>query len=101
MTTNWMRRIYLRDVWETEEPNGIATAIAKRLRRLQSFGEPNDALDRERNAIADEFEVLGRDPETTAEDFDKVMMRLYDWGDTELPGHLPHRACACWISTII
>ena len=60
----------------------LAAAAAKAVR--SAIHSLNDDLKFERDRIADEFDSIATDSVATAEDFDDVLERLYDWGDTRL-----------------
>lgn len=91
----WQHRLEIAEEWRQAEngelnPQSMATVIAIKLRKLKG-AEVGQTLDE----VAEEFEALAEDQHADFDDFDAVMIRLYDWGDTALrPG-----VKRCWIAT--
>lgn len=88
----------LKDVYhEDAKIPELAGTVAERLAALAPFPGEDD-INEERDEIVGEFELLSEDPDATVEEFDEIMWRLYDWGDTKLDGHWNGKKC-CWIET--
>lgn len=102
--TDWKNRIDLADLHDKYEagtitPPELGKQVASRLRKLLKTARLSDDLKQEAEEIADEFEMGVED----VDDYDNVLERLYDWGDTELPhpSWIPFPAIpkVCWIDT--
>jgi hypothetical protein len=94
---DWQRHLYLQPEWGKAEDQEmahreLAKVIATKITALEPFG---GALEKERLALAEAFEMLSRQTAVSADDIDTWMERLYDWGDTSLGG----RKKACWVDT--
>ena len=106
--TDWRHKLEIADLHksyqsgEITSPN-LGVAVAKRLRSLIDDKHklspiPEELLD-EADDIASEFKSGIK----TIDDYDQILERLYDWGDTVLdhPDNTPfHRIPKlCWINT--
>ena len=99
--SDWQSRLDLTDVWN-KHPDRITIqelckTISERLRKLNPTRVPDYVVEEKEN-IADEFEILSIDKETTVEEFDDIMQDLYDWGDIRLDNKFIGRK-VCWIAT--
>lgn len=94
---DWQRKLDLKDVWDTNDVHLIAKTASDRLKELAPLND--DALDEEREVIAYDFETVAADQDACVDDFDEVMARLYDWGDTHLDGTILGGKKVCWIAT--
>lgn len=93
----WLRTLDITDVWDTETPSNIAKVIASRLESMKDFGTPT--IDSIKKDLIQGFLYLADNP-ASADDFDVVMEKLYDWAD----GYYLHPiknsfAKICWIKT--
>ena len=100
---NWQRHIRLNPEWSQAKDGEVgyqqlATVIAKRLRGLTPFKAELDDINDELAEIADEFEWLGENADTTADDIDSVMHSLYNWGDQRMDSEWNGKK-VCWIDT--
>ena len=93
---NWQRTLNLKDIWPTNDPQRIASAIAERLLRLEPFSDPS--LNRMRDEFAFEFGSMANDSNVDTDDFDDAMERLYDWADTRLDDVWDGKR-VCWVQT--
>jgi hypothetical protein len=99
----WQRKLDLRDVWnkvDTEEltVQELSTIVADRLEKLKAF-DNEDNLNYEKSEFIDEFRDLAKDSNLNIDDFDCVLDRLYDWGDTQLDNKTLTGKKVCWIAT--
>lgn len=92
----WLHRLKITVEWKQAEngeldPQALAAAIVLKLQELGGTANIDDVL----QEVVEEFEALAEDQDADFDDFDDVMSRLYDWGDTALrPG-----VKRCWIAT--
>lgn len=95
--SQWQRTLKMTDVWNSEDIPLIARTAAQKLKSLPPFvGFPE--VEEEKLDLIEELESLAEDPETTAEDFDDVWSRVYDWGDGQLDSWWNGKK-VCWIQT--
>lgn len=97
----WVTTIDLSDVWGQAADGRMAIAnlakvVADRLAGLVLPPIIPVALAVERDSIADEFAALSQDEHAAAEEFDDILGRLYDWGDTALDKNWNGKK-VCWI----
>ena len=102
---DWQNRLDLKDVWGKIEEGELsvrelAKITAERLKNLKLKHVTND-MEEVRDDIVDEFEGLSEDESAKISDFDSVMSRLYDWGDTDIASVdiVWPRKKVCWIAT--
>ena len=98
----WQRKLELMPEWgDAKErkitPQEMASVVAKRLKALKSF-TGYEVVEQDREELIDEFESLAEDGAADFDDFDGVMHRLWDWGDTPLDGKFGGKK-VCWINT--
>ena len=103
---NWQRQLKLKDIWPKVESgeltvHQLAAEIAKRLKKLipMAVQTGDTELDDLRDEIADEFEAFAEDKDGDKDEFDCIMERLYDWGDTALDAKWPPKK-VCWIEVM-
>ena len=97
---NWQSKLYLGDVYHAGLPiPELAGHVAERLRGVPPFKGLTKQLLAEQEKLMEEFESLATDQASTADDFDEVMERLYDWADTRLDDMWPYKK-VCWVDTI-
>jgi hypothetical protein len=92
----WQRTLDIRDVWDSGDIPLVANIAADRLAHLARFDDEN--LEDEKQNLADELRDLSEDPKATANDFDDVWSRVYDWADRSLDSQWNGRK-VCWIKT--
>lgn len=96
---DWQRVLQLKPEWE-QAANGdipiqsLAEAIATRLAKLKPFDD--DRINEERDDLVAEFNALAAYEDATADDFDDIMSRLYDWADTPLDSSWNGKK-VCWV----
>jgi hypothetical protein len=107
---NWKRTLTLLPEYDDCDPdNGLdiralASIVAVRLSKLKPFHDIGTAeINQRRLSLVAEFKALAADVNTDKDDFNRVMVWLYQWGDQTLP-HPPGVAYSevpkvCWIST--
>lgn len=98
--TDWQRKIYLQPEWGKAEIDEIthqqlAKSIAAKLRLSRPFR--NENIDGERDEIVSDMECIAGNDSATADDFDEILDRLYDWGDTHISGAFFDAKKVCWI----
>ena len=93
---DWQRTLPLKDVWPSRDPKQIAAAIAERLPKLRAFDDP--VIDDERDMLVDGFKAIADNPSADVDDFDRVLERLYDWGDQRLDDDWNGQK-VCWVQT--
>jgi hypothetical protein len=99
--SKWQRHLKLQPEWDEAkerkiEPWQLAIVIAARLKALKPFDDYD--VDGEKEELVDELECLAEDKEATFDDFDDIMHRLFDWGDTSLDNKFGGKK-VCWIET--
>lgn len=99
--TEWKHTLNLLPEWtlaadERLTIQQMAGIIAERLRRLDFS---NEDYNHERDDIAEAFEGISADDETTDYDFGTVMNALYDFGDTQVSGAFFDAVKLCWVKT--
>lgn len=77
-------------------PAEFAKAIAAKLRALAPFSDED--INAKRDELAEDFDDLAKDENTTMGDLDHVMDDLYDWGDTRLDSDWNGKK-VCWIDS--
>ena len=97
----WQRKLKIKKEWRQSEdgaitPQQLAAIIADRLAALAVFGD--EEIDDTRDELVDEFRSLSEDPAADSDDFDCVMVDLYDWADISLDGHWNGKK-VCWVET--
>jgi hypothetical protein len=100
---DWQRKINMNPEltkWQDGEitVQELAVAMARKVRAIADFKDHDDLND-ERDELAAEFEGMADDPSLTTSDFDDVMQRLLDWGDTKLDNKWNGKK-VCWIDSI-
>lgn len=100
--TDWQRTLDLRlEYGQAQDGNlaipELAGVVASRLERIRDFGD--DYIDREREEICEEFELLSQDETAETAEFDWLMNRLWDWADQRLGGSGANTAKVCWVKT--
>ena len=99
--TIWRRKIDIKEEWQQAQSGKISSAelgyiIAAKLRELPEYLQ---AKDDELEDIVFCFKDLPED--ATTDEFDDILERLYDWGDTTLDSSGPFSQWIkqCWIGT--
>jgi hypothetical protein len=107
---NWQRSLNLWPEYGDCDPgNGLeiralASVVAARLSNLRDFVGPGTAdINARRQSLIVEFKTVAGDVQATKEDFNRVMVWLWQWADQELP-HPPTVTGSqvpkvCWVST--
>jgi len=98
---NWINVLDIKNEWDKVINNKIgteelATIIAHKLSHINKGC--NERLIKERDEIVADFIKFVACSEDTDE-FDKLMNRLYDWGDTDIDGCVLYGRKLCWIQT--
>jgi hypothetical protein len=101
--SDWQREIRLQPHWGQCKDGKIsiqqlARVVAAKLKAIRPFND--DELDAERDELVEEFEAFAADGDAYRDDFDDIMDRLYDWGDTRLDTKFIGGKKVCWIDTI-
>lgn len=103
----WVREIDLTPDYEqcdSEDPiaiKALAALIVRRLSKVKNLpGEGRVLyLNRRRKDLIKHFLTVAQNPETTKDDFNRVMVWLYDWADETInldkPNEQPKKNC--WI----
>lgn len=101
---NWQRKLDIKDVWKKAKNDEItlqelSKIMVERLRALESY--PYKDIEEEKNDIMEDLEAVYMDENAKQDEFNEVMGRLYDWGDTLLPTDQPGVVSkkVCWIAT--
>lgn len=94
--TDWQRTIDLKTIWKSKDLPLIAKSIAGQLRGMSPLSDPE--ADDARLELASDFESL-LTSSCSYDDFNEVMERLYDWGDTPLDTVFLGGKKVCWVST--
>jgi len=84
---NWHRTLDLVHCWKAAEakeitPQQLAKTVAEKLKNLAKSLEGDNA--EECSLLAEELDSAEEDPKFDFDDFDDVMERIYDLGDTEI-----------------
>lgn len=98
---NWIHKLKLKDLCEAKDRGEItlqelSKKVAERIRGVEFY----ENYMRDLEPIADSFEGLSENPESTVEEFDWNLAELYDWADQSLPtpsGQMQRKMC--WIET--
>jgi len=89
---------------DTEAVRALARVVAKRLNALEDFHGPGSgAINTRRLSLVQDFLSLGDDPKASEDDFNRVMVWLWQWADETLP-YTPDTPFSkvpkvCWVST--
>lgn len=82
----------------------LAGIVAMRLhdiKRFKPWTMQIGLIEERKHELVRDFMLLSKDPRTTKDDFNRVMVWLYQWGDQTLnnpPGELLPKK-VCWIKT--
>ena len=92
---NWKYKIDVKDEWKRAKagelkPCELAEIMANRLAPIVLL----EIADAEVEGIMQDFDAMREDESATFDDFDKILARLYDWGDQG-----DFRNKTCWIGT--
>lgn len=98
----WIQTLNLLPEWEQAKEGDISTCelarvVSERLSALVAYDDPY--VEDERENLVDGFLALAEDDTVTEEDFDEVMVDLYDWADISVGGVFPKIRKVCWIKT--
>ena len=96
---DWQRGRQLKPEWGQADNGDIsiqslAETVAVRLAKLKPFADKY--INEERDDIVAEFKDLAENEDATADDFDAIMSRLYDWADTSLDSSWNGNK-VCWV----
>ncbi len=101
--SNWQNKLDIKDSWKLSlsgemSRHSLSAEIADKLKVLSRSMDDSDI--EERDCLVDEFVALSEDHNSTIDDFDDALDRLYDWGDTTV-GDVKRwpRKALCWIAT--
>lgn len=95
---NWKYRLELADEWMqakdgTISPKDLGALVAKKAHKLPIFSSDEELQD-----ITAQFEELPG--AATFDDFDDVLVQLYDWADQAVPPRDPWPLNKmCWVAT--
>ena len=100
--SRWQRTLNLNDIWDKAKkreitPQALALEISMRLKNIRPFKEYY--IEDEKLEIIEELDDFSLQEDVTFNDFDYIMNRLYDWGDTPLDNKFGGNK-VCWIKTI-
>ena len=106
----WKHTLDLSAHWEKANEDfaavqALASAASAGLLAIPDLPEDdplgNNYLNEEKQEIADDFRDLSTTEDVILiDEFDAVMTRLYDWGDTKLSGQFFDAVKLCWIKTV-
>lgn len=76
----------------------LAKIVHEKLKGLKKFNDPD--IDYQLEDLIEEFEMIAEDEEEDdyflKEEFNYILNRLYDWGDTSLDGKFGGKK-VCWV----
>jgi hypothetical protein len=102
----WQRELDLRPSYYDTDPDdpdqirALARLVARKLRALQPFTGFVGCADIEirRKSLIYEFTSVSKDKNADKDDFNRVMVWLYNWADQEIGRQWPPKK-VCWIIT--
>jgi len=84
---------------EDSDQHAYCLAVATKLREMTPFPSVNkryEMVEKQRLLLADEFESMGKDPETDVPDVHELEERLFNWADQSLDGNWNGKK-VCWV----